>query len=66
MSSSDECCVASHHLKWGPLLANEVCRIAQHVRKGEGSKDNEKRMIRDKVNSLQRWIFIAVILYRYF
>ena len=33
-----EGCATSHHLKWGPLPANEVGRIVQHVRKGEGWK----------------------------
>ena len=27
-----------HRLKWGPFPPNEVGRIAQHVRKGEGRK----------------------------
>ena len=26
-------------LKWGPFAPNEVGRIAQHVRKGEGRKE---------------------------
>ena len=29
-------CVTIHRLKWGSCPPNEVCRIAQHVRKGEG------------------------------
>ena len=29
-------CANSHRLKWGPFPPNEVGRIAQHVRKGEG------------------------------
>ena len=28
----------SHRLKWGPLPPNEVGRIAQQVRKGEGRR----------------------------
>ena len=31
-------CTTSHRLKWGPFNPNEVSRIAQHVRKGEGRK----------------------------
>ena len=31
-------CATSHRLKWGPFPPNEVGRIAQHVRKGEGRK----------------------------
>ena len=26
--------LTSYRLKWGPLLPNEVSRIAQHVKKG--------------------------------
>ena len=33
---SDEGCVTSHSLKWGPLPPNEVGRITQHIREGEG------------------------------
>ena len=29
-------CATNHQLKWGPFPPNEVGRIAQHVRKGEG------------------------------
>ena len=29
---------SSHRLKWGPSPPNEVGRISQHVRKGEGRK----------------------------
>ena len=29
-------------LNWGPLPPNEVGRIAQHVRKGEGRKQGKK------------------------
>ena len=32
----EEGCVTSHRLKWG---LNEVDRIAQHVKKGEGKKE---------------------------
>ena len=32
-------CAISHRLKWGPFPPNEVGRIAQHVRKGEGRKE---------------------------
>ena len=35
---SDEVCVISHHLKWGPLPSNKVCRTAKHVRKRKGMK----------------------------
>ena len=28
----------SHRLKWGPFPTNEVGRIAQHIRKGDGRK----------------------------
>ena len=38
---SDEGCATSHRLKWGPLHPNEVDRIAQHVRKGEGRKEEK-------------------------
>ena len=31
-------CATSHRLKWGPFPPNEVGRIEQHVRKGEGRK----------------------------
>ena len=34
-------CATSHGLKWGPLPLNEVGRIAQHVRKGEGRKERK-------------------------
>ena len=34
----DEGTVRRHCLKWGPFPPNEVSRIAQHVRKGEGRK----------------------------
>ena len=32
-------CVTSHLLKWGPIPPNEVGRVAQHIRKGEGRKE---------------------------
>ena len=35
---SDERCDTGHRLKWGPLRPNEVVRIAQDVRKREGSQ----------------------------
>ena len=35
---SDEGCVTSDRLKWDSLLPNELGRIAQHVRNGEGRK----------------------------
>ena len=35
--------VTSHCLKWGPFSAKEVGRIAQHVRKKEGSKEGKDR-----------------------
>ena len=35
-------CATSHRLKWGSLPPNEVGRIAQHVRKGEGRKNGVK------------------------
>ena len=31
-----EDCATSHRLKWDPFPPNEVSKIAQHVRKGEG------------------------------
>ena len=31
----------SHRLKWGPFNPNEVRRIAQHFRKGEGRKEGK-------------------------
>ena len=34
----DEGCATSHRLKWDLLSTNEVGRIAQHVKKGEGRK----------------------------
>ena len=34
----------SRRLKWGPFLPNEVGRIAQHVRKGEGRKEGHDGM----------------------
>ena len=34
----DEGCATSHRFKWGPFSPNEVGRIAQHFRKGEGRK----------------------------
>ena len=34
-------CSTSHRLKWGPFPPNEVGRIAQHVRKGEGKKEGK-------------------------
>ena len=37
-TSSHEGCATSHWLKWGPLPPNELGRIAQHVRKGEGGR----------------------------
>ena len=40
----DEGFLTSHLLKWGPFLPNEVGRIAQHVRKGEGRKEEKARM----------------------
>ena len=36
---SDEGYATSHRLKLGPLPPNEVGRISQHVRKGEGRKE---------------------------
>ena len=30
-----------HRLKWGSIPPNEVGRIAQHVRKGEGRKERD-------------------------
>ena len=30
--------MTSHCLKWGPLPPNDVSRIAQHIKKGEGRK----------------------------
>ena len=33
---SDKGCATSHRFKWGHLPADEVDRIVQHVRKGEG------------------------------
>ena len=34
----DEGCTTSHRLKCVPLLPNEICRITQYVRVGEGRK----------------------------
>ena len=45
---SDEGSANSHNLKWGPILLNEVSRIAKHVSKGEGRKErNEKSGVLD-------------------
>ena len=35
----------SHRLKWGVFLPNEVGRITQHIRKGEGRNEGENRGI---------------------
>ena len=32
-------------LTWGPFPPNEVGRIAQHVRKGDGRKERRKGLI---------------------
>ena len=32
-------------LKWGPFPPNEVDRIAQHVRKGEGGKEGQDKIM---------------------
>ena len=47
----DEGSANSHILKWGPLPPNEVGRIAQHVKKGEGGKEgmNEVDEIRERI-----------------
>ena len=34
-------CATSHCLKWGPFPPDEVDRIAQNVRKGEGRKEEK-------------------------
>ena len=38
--NSDESCMTSHCLKWGPLPANDG-RITQHVREGEERKEEK-------------------------
>ena len=45
-SGRDEGVVRSQRLKWGPFPPDEVGRIVQHVRKGEGRKggDTEYRV----------------------
>jgi hypothetical protein len=37
-------CVTSHRLKWDPFPSNDVGRVAQHVRKGEGRKEAKGRL----------------------
>ena len=41
VAPSDEDCVSIHPLKWGPLPSNDVGRIIEHFRKGEGRKKDE-------------------------
>jgi hypothetical protein len=33
----------SYRLKWGPFPTNEVGRMAQHIRKGEGRNERKDR-----------------------
>jgi hypothetical protein len=47
-------CVTSHCLKWGAFPQNEVGRIAQHVRKGEG---------RDLIHSIPKECIYLSCLY---
>ena len=42
---SDEDCAISHRLKWNPLPPNDVCRIAQHIRKGEDKKERVRGLL---------------------
>ena len=39
---SDEGSVARHRLQWDPLPPNEVGRITQHIREGEGRKEESR------------------------
>ena len=39
--TSDEGHMTSQHLKWGPLPPNDVGKIAQYFRKGEGRNDGK-------------------------
>ena len=36
--SSHEDCLTSHSLKWGLLPRNDVGRIVEHIREGEGRR----------------------------
>ena len=40
---SDKGCVTIHRLKWELLAPNDVDRIAQHTREGEGSNEGKDR-----------------------
>ena len=37
--------MSSHCLKWGPFPPNEIGRIAQHVREGEGRNQGKDILI---------------------
>ena len=37
-------CVTSNRFKWGLFPPNKVSRIAQHVRKGEGRKEEKDEL----------------------
>ena len=41
----------SHRLKWGPFPPNEVGRIVQHIRKGEGRKEGKDGVGRDCIEN---------------
>ena len=43
--SCDEGCATRYRLKWGPLPANEVDSIAQHVRRGDGWKEERNGVL---------------------
>jgi len=43
----DEGYVTSHCLNWGFHISNEIGRIVQHIRKGEGRKDGNILLVID-------------------
>ena len=45
----DKGCATSHRLNWDPFPPNEVGRIAQHIRMGEGRNGRKGR---DKIESV--------------
>ena len=47
-------CATSHRLKWRPFPPNEVGRIAQHVRKGEGKDGGQGQCEKVRFNSAHK------------
>ena len=57
---SDQSCATSHHLRWDPSSPNEVDRIAQDVRKGEGRKDRKDGKQLFAIGSLKFGLIIGI------